>query len=286
MKDQALHPTEEQLALLSRFERRAFKLAHFFNTSYRTKAVYRVIQRRFNAVWVFYTVHRRLHLIGLDHVRNLAETTGILLASNHRSFFDQYVISCILYRTTRLKLEINFPVRADYFYQKPLGVGLNLTMSWMAMYPPVFRELSKRDFNSYSVSRLVQLLRQPGAVVGIHPEGTRNTGDDPYALLKAQPGIGKMILEARPIVVPIFINGLTNDFVAQTRDNLLGRGDPIVVVFGPPLDLAAFYDKPNKLRTHKEIADFVLAEIAALGEKERAYRAALKEHPVPGPVFA
>jgi len=27
----------------------------------------------------------------------------------------------------------------------------------------------------------------PGAVVGVHPEGTRNKGDDPYTLLRAQP---------------------------------------------------------------------------------------------------
>jgi 1-acyl-sn-glycerol-3-phosphate acyltransferase len=285
MSDVTLHPTDKQLAALSDFERRAFKLAHFFNSNKKIRAVSRVIQRRFNAVWLFYATHRRIHLLGLDHMRALDESSGILLASNHRTFYDQYVMSVLLYRTTALKLAINFPVRAEFFYQHPVGVGMNMALSWMAMYPPIFREPSKRDFNNYSVARLVQLLGEPGAVVGIHPEGTRNKEDDPYALLRAQPGIGKVIVEAKPTVVPIFINGLTNDLRAEVSDNFKGTGKPIIIVFGEPLDLSEFYAKPNKLRTHKETADFVLEEIGKLGEVERAYRDKISKYSVTGPVF-
>mgnify|MGYP001480307136 CR=1 FL=1 len=37
---------------------------------------------------------------------------------------------------------------------------------------------------------------QPGTVVGLHPEGTRGKGPDPYTFLPAQPGVGKLALVA------------------------------------------------------------------------------------------
>ena len=49
-----------------------------------------------------------------------------------------------------------------------------------------------------------------GRLIGFHPEGTRNKSEDPYSFLDAQPGIGRLILEARPQLVPVFIAGLSN----------------------------------------------------------------------------
>jgi 1-acyl-sn-glycerol-3-phosphate acyltransferase len=285
MGRKAIHPTADQLAPLSPFERTSFALADFFNSNELAKDTAQAFLSSVGSAWVYYCSRNLIHLLGLSNVRGLRPPGGLILASNHRSLFDQYVIACWLFQTTRLLRRIYFPVRSDFYYERPLGVLVSLIMSALAMYPPVFRDPGKRDFNSYSVRRLIQILEQPGSVVGVHPEGTRNKGDDPYKLLRAQPGIGKLIMEARPTVVPIFINGLGNDFLGQVKANFNGQGKPVIVVFGEPLDLSPFYAKGNRLRTQKEVSDFVLDEIRKLGQREREYRAQLERSPVRGPVY-
>jgi len=285
MIDLTIRPTAEQLASLSLFERSSFALADFVNSNPLAKQTAQTFLRSVGTSWVYHCTRNLVHLLGLEQMRRLHPPQGLLLASNHRSLFDQYVIACWLFRTTRLLQRIYFPVRSEFFYERPLGVALSFIMSALAMYPPVFRDPNKREFNSYSVRRLIQILEQPGSVVGVHPEGTRNKGDDPYDLLRAQPGIGKLILDARPTVVPIFINGLGNDFLRQVRGNFDGTGAPIIIVFGEPLELAPFYTRGTRLRVQKDVADFVLAEIGRLGQKEHEHRRQWGEGPAGGPVY-
>lgn len=286
MSSEPIRPTAEQLASLRPFERGSFAVADFVNSSRLAKGAAQLFLGSVGASWVYYCSRNLTHLVGLERIRRLQPPRGLLLASNHRSLFDQYVIACWLFRTTDLLKRIYFPVRSDFFYERPLGFLVSFVMSALAMYPPVFREPSKREFNAYSVRRMIQILEQPGSVVGVHPEGTRNKGDDPYALLRAQPGIGKLILEARPMVVPIFINGLSNNFLRQVRSNFDGTGEPVIIVFGEPLDLGAYHARGSRLRVQKEVADFVLEQIARLGEAERAYRASLVPGGGGGPVLA
>ena len=116
---------------------------------------------------------------------------------------------------------------------------------------------------------LVDLARSgPGNIIGFHPEGTRNKNEDPYSFLRAQPGVGKLIMEARPQVIPVFIAGLCNNLPKQVARNW-NREDVIRIHFGPLLDLTEHLVKPDRLRTHKEIADAVMGKIAELGERDR-----------------
>ena len=285
MKNEPIRPTPEQLNALTKFERFSFNLADFFNSNPIAKTGAGLFLRSVGASWVYYLTRNLIHIIGLDHLRNLKPPRGLLLASNHRTFFDQYVIACWLFRSTNLLKRIYFPVRAEFWYQRPAGVLVSLIGSGLSMYPPVFREQGKRDFNHYGVKRLVQLLQEPGSVVGVHPEGTRNKGEDPYTLLKAQPGIGKVIMDAHPTVLPIFLNGLSDDVWPQVTSNFYGTGRPIIIVIGKPLDLSSYYSQRNALRTQKDIADYVLAQIGELGAVEREYREKLRQNPVRGPVL-
>ncbi len=280
-----IRPTSEQLAPLSPFERLSFELTDFFNTNPTTKAASGLFLRSAGMTWVYYCSRNLVHILGTRHLRELHPPGGLILASNHRSFFDLYAISCWLFRTTRLLKRIYFPVKADFWYETPMGMAISLVMSGLSMYPPVFRQPSKRDFNFYGTKRLIQLLEQPGNVVGIHPEGARNDGPDPYTLRKAQPGVGKLIMGARPTVLPIFINGLCNNFQDQVRGNFDGTGAPVVITVGAPLNLTAFNTRKNNLRTQKELSDYVLEKINELGSVEREYRQSLPPGPAGGPVI-
>jgi 1-acyl-sn-glycerol-3-phosphate acyltransferase len=106
-------------------------------------------------------------------------------------------------------------------------------------------------------------------MIGFHPEGTRNKDADPYSFLRAQPGVGKLIKDAAPQVIPVFIAGLSNKLIKQVLGNWTG-GEPIRVHFGPQLDLSEFIAKKDHVRTYKEIADFTMQKISELGEADRA----------------
>ncbi len=75
-------------------------------------------------------------------------------------------------------------------------------------------------------------------------------------------------MAARPQVVPIFIAGLGNDLPKQILGNWRG-GEKVRIHFGAPIDLSQFYEKRDSLRTHKEIADFLMLKIGELGEQDR-----------------
>jgi 1-acyl-sn-glycerol-3-phosphate acyltransferase len=143
------------------------------------------------------------------------------------------------------------------------------------MYPPFFATgdhpvPEKRAFDKFSFAVLSDLARSgAGNIIGFHPEGTRNKGDDPYSFLRAQPGVGKLIMDAQPQVIPVFIAGLCNSLPKQVARNW-NREDVIRIHFGELLDLSEHLSKPDRLRTHKEIADAVMGKIAELGEKDKA----------------
>lgn len=270
----ALEPTSEELSVLSWFERLAFRWGRRMNAG-TWKRFWTWCQKTLGAGWIHLSTYNIMNVYGLENVEAASHDRPLLLVANHRSFFDMYTVSTVLFRNTKWRKQLFFPVRGRFFYQSPLGMFVNLVMGWWSMYPPFFatgdRPLpEKRVFDKYSFRVLTQLAQVgAGNVIGFHPEGTRNKSNDPYSFLPAQPGVGKLIREAHPQVIPVFIAGLCNDLPRQIARNW-NREDVIRIHFGEMLDLSAFLEKPDRLRTHKEIADFVIGKIAELGERDRA----------------
>jgi 1-acyl-sn-glycerol-3-phosphate acyltransferase len=215
---------------------------------------------------------RLLRVTNGDALDALPVDRGVLVASNHRSFFDMYVVSSVLLRRCGWIRRLYFPVRSDYFYDRLGGLCLNGLVSAMSMYPPVYRDAARRPLNRDMVSFVVDELQRPGTIVGIHPEGQRSRHADPYTLLPAQPGLGDIVHRARPVVLPVFILGLRNDLAGQIRDNFSRTGPPITVTFGAPLALDAYLEAPRGRRQSLRIAQAVRAGIEALGHLDRQAR--------------
>jgi 1-acyl-sn-glycerol-3-phosphate acyltransferase len=236
--------------------------------------VVRKLQRAFGSTWIHHFTKHLRHVYGEDRLPVLERGQSYILVSNHRSFFDLYVVFGHLVRKG-LPHRIVFPVRSAFFYTTPLGLLVNGVMSFFAMYPPIFRERRQLVLNPTSLDELAWLLRRGGMFAGLHPEGTRKRDDDPYTFLPAQRGVGRVIHQARVPVIPVFINGLINDLPRQVISNFDGTGRRIVVVFGQPIDFSDLYDKPGSQRVHQAIAARTLEAIAKLGQEERTHRAAL-----------
>ncbi|MEP6902926.1 MAG: lysophospholipid acyltransferase family protein [Actinomycetota bacterium] len=266
-----LEPTLEELSVLSTTEKIGFKLTHKMNQG-AWKRLWTFCQRHFGSLWIKICTYNLMNVFGLENVEKSDVEKPLLLVANHRSFFDMYTVSSVLFRQTKRPMSLYFPVRAKFFYTSPVGWFVNLAMGWFSMYPPFFREAKeaeKREFDKFSLRKLIQIASVGrGTVIGFHPEGKRNLNCNPYDLLPAQPGIGKVIYAAQPQVIPVFIAGLGNDLPKQVLGNWTG-GEKVRIWFGAPVDFSAFYEKSDRLRTHKEIADFLMTKIVELGEKDK-----------------
>jgi 1-acyl-sn-glycerol-3-phosphate acyltransferase len=269
--EKALYPTDEELSRLGVMERAGFNLVHRMNLGL-WKRLWTFCQRHIGSLWIFLATYNLMNVYGLEHVERTDVDRPLLLVANHRSFFDMYTVSSVLFRRTKRPMELYFPVRARFFYDSLMGWIVNLVMGWFSMYPPFFREANeadKREFDKFSMRRLIQLCSSGRAhIIGFHPEGKRNLDPDPYSFLPAQPGIGKIIYAARPQVIPVFIAGLGNDLPRQIMGNWTG-GEKVRIRFGEPVDLGPFYEKGDRLRTHKEIADHLMVRISQLAEIDR-----------------
>ncbi len=269
----SLEPTAEEFAVLSRFERCAFRFVRRMNQG-DWKRFWTWCQKIFGAGWIHLSTYNLMQVYGLENIEAASRDRPILLAANHRSFFDMYTVSTVLFRNTSWRKQLFFPVRGRFFYDSPLGLFVNLVMGWWSMYPPFFASgekplLEKRALDKYSFRVLTEICRNgAGNVIGFHPEGTRNKGADPYTYLPAQPGIGKLIKAAAPQVIPVFVAGLGNDLPKQVLGNWRG-GEKIRIHFGPQLELSNYLSKKDHVRTYKEISEFVMSKIAELGEADR-----------------
>lgn len=265
-------------APLTRFERAALALGRFANERPLPKRLQRLFLQSVTRTWVRPAISRRVFMENIGWLRDLAPDRGLVFVANHRSFFDMYVIMLGLFQPRAPWIDrIYFPVRANFFYEQPLGVAVNFLIGGGCMYPPIFRDSAKAALNKDAVGRIVELLEHPGTVVGLHPEGTRGKGPDPYELLPAQPGVGQIVLQARPIVVPVFVNGLPNDVrraVGDTYRDDARREHPIIVVYGDELDYSEFTAKKPRAALYKRCADRMNDVIRELGEREREIRAA------------
>jgi 1-acyl-sn-glycerol-3-phosphate acyltransferase len=271
---------EDDLASLTGFERFSLSLGSWVNESPRLKRATKRFNEAVTGRWMRLVSEARIDLLGLEHATSLECDRGVLLAANHRSFFDMYMVLTHLHRHVDWWHRAYFPVRSVFWYDHPFGVLINGLASAMSMYPPIYRETEKRGATRAGLDFLAAELQRPGTVVGIHPEGTRNKGDDPYDLLPAEPGFGRVVLQARPIVLPIFINGMTSNFVSECRSTFDRTGPPIIIAIGAPVDFGDLLDAdPQRLRAQVAIGRRVLEEIAKLAELEKARRAELTARP-------
>lgn len=256
------------LELLSPFERLAFRLVRRMNRG-AWQRFWFAGQRRFGARWIEWVTGPLLEVHGLEHVAATSRGRPLLLVANHRTFFDLYLVMSTLFRRLPGWRSTIFPVRGRYYYQTLGGLALNAFAAWWSMYPPFFHVPSRRRFDAWSLDELAGLCREgPGRLVGFHPEGMRNLDPDPYALLPAQSGVGRLIHTANPQVVPVFIAGLSNSVPEIWRRSRRG-GERIRLWFGEPIDFNAQVLQSGSPPRYREIAEYVMSRIANLALSDR-----------------
>jgi 1-acyl-sn-glycerol-3-phosphate acyltransferase len=239
-----------------------------------------VFLRRIGAAWVHFCSRNLLRVENVAPLAALSPDRGVIIASNHRSYADMYLLSSVLLPRCGWIERTYFPVRSEFIYDHVGGLIANALIAGMAMYPPVYRQPARRALNRDMVAFLVSELGRRGTVVGMHPEGRRSTTADPYTLLPAQPGLGEIVHRAQPLVIPAFIAGVPDNLFEGIRANFRGaRGEApaaapteIIITFGEPRTFDEYRDAPASARTSLRIAEAIRANIEQLGALDRERR--------------
>jgi len=263
---------------LTLIERAALRIGRLANRGPVGKRIQYYYHYWVNRTWVREAVGRRVYVDNIESVTSLRPDCGLLMAANHRSFYDQWINMLALYdRGGNHFWKIYFPVRSNFFYDDPLGMAVNTVVAAWSMFPPIYRDSAKADLTREALDRVNEFLGDPTAIVGVHPEGKRSKGLDPYELLPAQPGIGQMILQGKPIVIPFFINGVGNkprEVIGNTQRPGARRDNPIIVVYGKPVDYSDLATKSPRAALYLKMAKRVNKAIEELMPREKEIRAA------------
>jgi 1-acyl-sn-glycerol-3-phosphate acyltransferase len=188
----------------------------------------------------------RLRTIGEE---NIPRHGGVLIASNHISAGDTVFLPAAVIRQCPLQM-LWAPAKEELFTGP--RVLRWLFTSWGAF--PVKRG---RDVRA---ARLISDLLKSDKVM-LFPEGTRHKDG---ILGRGNRGVGKIIYDTRPQVVPTALIGLN-------RWKFPGFGQEAVIVFGPPLDFSDLFQLPDLKETHQLIVDRVMDAIAGLLNSEGAH---------------
>jgi len=153
---------EQALAALSWMERIAFRVMRFLNQGWgrRPARIWQLGVITPLVGWLL--VYRRLRVYGIERLDGIPRDAPILLVTNHRTFFDLFILGWLLIRHPRLSRRVNFPVRSNFFYETPLGLLMSALLTGGSMFPPFFRSAEKKAMNRYS-------LQQDGRSVHVAP---------------------------------------------------------------------------------------------------------------------
>lgn len=179
---------------------------------------------------------------------NIPESGGVLLAANHISAYETIFLPWAVVRRFPMRM-LWAPAKEELFH-KPFQRWLY--SSWGAF--PVRRG---RDVRAGRV--LNDLLADQRVM--LFPEGTRHKDG---RLGKGNRGVGKIIYDVRPAVVPTALIGLN-------RWKFPGFGQKGMVVFGEPLDFSDLFQREDCKETHQMIVDRVMDAIEGLLKEEGAY---------------
>ncbi|MHA6530897.1 lysophospholipid acyltransferase family protein [Paenibacillus sp. BAC0078] len=153
---------------------------------------------------LIYAVLFPLKIIGKE---NVPKEGGVLLCANHISLLDPMTIGI------KLKRQVKYMAKAELFNVPVLGWLINKLGAFPVKRGGVSKESIKTALNTL----------RGGHVMGIFPEGTRNSDSG-----VAKKGAASFALRSGAAVVPAAIVGSYKPFRRMT------------VIYGAPIDLSSF----------------------------------------------
>lgn len=197
--------------------------------------------------YVFFApVVRFLFRARIEGEENIPRTGGAILASNHLSAGDTYVLPAMIAR------RLTFPAKAELF-KGNRGIGSKVVAWFLRAIGQVPLDRSGGRASLDGLGPVLEVLAE-GGLVGIYPEGTRSPDGRLY---KGKTGVARMALAAGVPVVPV---AMFDTDVVKTRLGIPWIRRPRIVV-GKPLDFSAYTSLVNDRATLRWVTDEVMNEI-------------------------
>jgi len=167
---------------------------------------------------------------------NIPKNGGVIIASNHISYFDPLAVGCASPRV------IDFMARDSLFKIPVLG-------GWMRAV-----EAFGVKRNSADISAMKEAIYrlQRGRVLTVFPEGTRQVSV--LVSTKVEPGVGFLAARSGAVVIPALVSGTEKALPKGARFFRFAR---IRVKFGAPV-------KIDRNKSYEEIAQDILKGIQVI----------------------
>jgi 1-acyl-sn-glycerol-3-phosphate acyltransferase len=180
-----------------------------------------------------------LGIIGRQGLKNLPPEGGVIIASNHRSYFDPPAVGLCLNRPGY------YLAKRELFKNRFFG-GL---MKQLRAIP-----VSKRKFDHGSYKTAINHLLSGKSLV-LFPEGTRNRGEE---FLEPKAGVGLLALEARVPLVPVYLE------YAGGLSGALSKGHVLFIKFGRPISVEWLNEVSKDKAGYQIVAQELMKRIRGL----------------------
>ena len=179
----------------------------------------------------------RFQVVGAE---NVPASGGVLIAANHISAYDTVFVPAAVVKKHPWQM-VWAPAKEELFHNPLIGA---IYRSWGAF--PV-----KRGRDVRAGKHLGTLLQTQKVM--LFPEGTRHKDGK---LGSGNRGVGKLIYEHRPVVIPTALSGINS--WKFSRMGQQGR-----IRFGEPIDFSDLLELEDIKATHLLIVERLMSAIAA-----------------------
>ncbi|MGW7201786.1 lysophospholipid acyltransferase family protein [Streptomyces chryseus] len=185
-------------------------------------------------------------------VENIPKTGGAIIAGNHLSFLDQFVMALTLPR------RVTFIAKAEYF--RGDGIKGALTAAFFRAGGQIPVDRSGGGAASAALKAGMDVLNS-GQLLGIYPEGTRSPDGKLY---KGRTGVARLMQATGAPVVPCAISGTLEAMPPGTR---IPRPRRVAINFGPPITFMG-RDKSWDHASLRAVTDEIVCAIGAMSGQE------------------
>ncbi len=198
--------------------------------------------------FIFGPIFRKIWIEKVEGLKNIPSVGGVIIASNHESYFDFLLMPAICKRRI-------YYLAAEKFFHHPLWSIL------MRFTSQIYVDRYMKD-KTEVYEEAMQILKK-GKILGIFPEGTRSPDGK---LQKAYPGVAKIALLAKVPIIPVGIVGTYEIFSRNAKYPALKKCQ---INIGQLINLNKYCGRENDEGLLQSITDnVIMSKIAELaGEK-------------------
>jgi len=193
---------------------------------------------------------KALFIRKVEGIGNIPKGTGFIVAANHCSYLDHYLISSII--VPYLNKKVHYLAKKEHFD----SLHQRLWHKWVGAIP-IDRQSGGKDALIKAASYL-----KDGKIIGIYPEGTRSLDGK---IKKGKTGIARLALEAKVPVVPI---GIIGSYEILPKGKYLPKPRKASINIGKAMLFEKYYGKENDYGAVLMVTKKIMKEIARLSNQE------------------